>query len=174
MSGTTATADFVYASTDNGSSWTQQSILPAASSGSYGPAHLAIGLASKGLSNNVNLEGWMVGGVIADFFKLYTLGVDTQPAGVISQDVLKNFPNPFTGKTLVRATLDGGRKAAGLIIFNAIGQAVADLSDDVTHGDRTQVAAVFDATNLPEGIYYAVLRLNDGSVLSTPLSVVRP
>ncbi len=80
------------------------------------------------------------------------------------------YPNPFTGSTTISFTLpeDGN---AQVQVYNAAGAMVADLfNETVSGGSRTDV--IFDASNLPGGVY--IYRLTTGTdVHIGRLSVVK-
>lgn len=170
-SGSTIVGSFVYNSTNNGDSWTSQK-MPQTSL-TIPMNHIAIGLGNKGEGGQTNLSGWMVGRSIVDFNQQVVVGVKSPSAGAINPQAMQCYPNPFSGRTLLSAVFTGSKRAVSLKVYNAIGQTVDDLSSQLRHADALSVSALWDATRLQDGIYYAVLRCADGSVLSTPLSVVR-
>lgn len=171
--GTSSMSDFVYMSTNNGGTWTLQSFpAPPSPALSWAPSHIGLGMGVKDANNKAGLSGWVVGAAIIDYNQLFTVGVHDAQAGVISATSLQSYPNPFSSRTVLRATLDGTRRVTSLVVFNTLGAQVADLTSEARRGDGVEIAAVFDAAGLNDGMYYATLRLSDGSITTAPLSVV--
>jgi hypothetical protein len=69
--------------------------------------------------------------------------------------LLPNYPNPFNPRTRI-AYQAAARGHARLSVYNSLGQEVARLVDDVV--DPGTYGAEFDASDLPSGMYVAVLR----------------
>ena len=68
----------------------------------------------------------------------------------------QNFPNPFNPNTTITFALKNTEHAT-VEVYNLLGQKVATLFDGIaTSGDR--VTLVFNATNLPSGVYLYALR----------------
>ena len=68
----------------------------------------------------------------------------------------QNFPNPFNPNTTITFALKNTEHAT-VEVYNLLGQKVATLFDGIaTSGDR--VTLVFNATNLPSGVYLYTLR----------------
>ncbi len=69
-----------------------------------------------------------------------------------------NYPNPFNPTTTITYQLPKNGYAS-LKIFNSLGQVVAILVDG--YEEAGIYAVLFNAKNLPSGIYYAVLRMKN-------------
>jgi hypothetical protein len=98
--------------------------------------------------------GWYV-----DDVTLQSANAVSEPVVPASNLMLTNYPNPFTGSTLLNISglpSDAAGAHASLVISDAAGNIVADLSA----GLHTQMPGVipFDAHALPAGTYYALLR----------------
>ncbi len=78
-----------------------------------------------------------------------------------------NYPNPFNPATRIEYDVPV-RGHVNLTVWNAIGQRVATLLEREVEAGRH--AAVFDASSLPSGLYFA--RLQGGSVVVTRKMVV--
>jgi hypothetical protein len=74
----------------------------------------------------------------------------------------QNSPNPFTGSTLIRYRLPVYCRVT-LKVYNALGREVRTLVDEQQHAGTYSV--VFNAGNLPEGVYYC--RLQSGEYYDT-------
>lgn len=64
--------------------------------------------------------------------------------------VIRNYPNPFTGVTVVPISLDQPSEV-GLTVFNVLGQKVATVSEPLLQAGRHELR--FDASKLPSGAY---------------------
>ena len=84
-----------------------------------------------------------------------TTGVRENGVIVSSYSLQQNYPNPFNPTTLIRYAVPS-RQHVTLRVFNALGQTVATLADEMT--DAGQYHVSFDATNLPSGTYVYELR----------------
>jgi hypothetical protein len=91
---------------------------------------------------------------------LTIVGIEEQSR--IYQDV-KVYPNPFTTSTAIEFTLDGNSKIQ-ISIFNSIGELVYQFEDQFGQGSH---AVTWSPGHLPEGMYFAVLKTEEG------LSVVK-
>ena len=71
----------------------------------------------------------------------------------------QNFPNPFAGTTTIHVTLAKSESAgAQLLVYNILGERVADLTNQLSaNGDVT-----FAAGTLSAGVYYYVLQTAEG------------
>ena len=78
---------------------------------------------------------------------------------LVKKHSIKNYPNPFSGKTTIEFMLSESNKTQ-LIVYNSFGQQVAILYDDVAE-KGTKYSLTFDGGNLPQGVYY--YRLISGS-----------
>jgi hypothetical protein len=83
-----------------------------------------------------------------------------------SVNSLANYPNPFTAITQLNVHFapDQSAKESTLKVYNTYGTEVADLSNDLKPGGDAAIA--FDASSLPAGVYYAVLRTPEQTVRS--------
>lgn len=89
-----------------------------------------------------------------------TVGVDDPPAAA-DLHLAANYPNPFTGQTLLRFRLGNGPAARPTLrIHDALGRVVADLSASIQDIPVLQ-SVVFDARLLPAGVYTCRLRRGD-------------
>lgn len=66
----------------------------------------------------------------------------------------QNYPNPFNPSTEIRFEV-GERAAVKIAVFNALGELVATVADDMFSPGRH--AETFDASGLPSGIYFVRL-----------------
>jgi len=84
--------------------------------------------------------------------RLYPLGID-DPNGalVFSYRLEQNYPNPFNPSTQIQYSLKA-RSEVQLVIYNALGQKVATLVNNVQPAGVYTVQ--FDALNLASGIYF--------------------
>jgi hypothetical protein len=96
--------------------------------------------------------------------------VGERETGVPQQLVLEqNYPNPFNPSTVIRYGLPR-RSAVSVTVFNALGQQVARLVDDVVEGGFHEVR--FDGSGLSSGIYFC--RVEAGaSVATRKLALIR-
>jgi len=76
--------------------------------------------------------------------------------------LLQNYPNPFNPTTIIRYTLPV-RSQVTLVVYNALGQEIATLVDQVQ--DSGAKAVQFDAAGLASGLY--LYRLQAGSFVQT-------
>lgn len=74
----------------------------------------------------------------------------------------QNYPNPFNPSTKIRFTIPEA-SAVSLKVFNAIGEEVANLVNEVYESGTNEI--VFNASNLTSGIYF--VRMEAGSFVST-------
>ena len=74
----------------------------------------------------------------------------------------QNYPNPFNSSTTITYDiLEAGH--VSLKVYNIYGQEVATLVDAVQANNRYQLT--FNASNLPSGVYFYVLRTGDFSAM---------
>ncbi len=76
--------------------------------------------------------------------------------------VLSAYPNPFNPSTTIRFSVDADARVQ-LAVYNTLGQRVALLAEGLFEAGLHQ--AVFDAQNLPSGIY--LYRLQSGATIDT-------
>ena len=82
-------------------------------------------------------------------------GVDDNLAIPAELELDQNYPNPFNPNTQISFMLPV-ESHISLKVFNALGEEVAELVNDVRHEGRYY--ADFNAAGLPSGIYIAVLK----------------
>lgn len=70
----------------------------------------------------------------------------------------QNYPNPFNPATTIGYTLPS-RSHASLEIFNALGQHVATLANEIQEQGSHNVR--FDGSGLASGVYYYRLRVEN-------------
>ncbi len=99
----------------------------------------------------------------------YSPEVELRRAAPIRLALHGNYPNPFRTRTLVRYEIS----QAGPVqvdVFNALGQHIARVLDRQQPAGRGEV--VFNAQDLPSGVYFVRLS-TDGQSLLRPMTVVR-
>ncbi len=111
------------------------------------------------MDNDGGDEHWTQGSALNKLGVGVTVDVKTTPAELPSQYVLaQNYPNPFNPMTTIRYET----KSIGWVklkVYNTLGQEVATLVDrTLGAGSHT---AVFDARNLPTGVYIYRLTANN-------------
>ena len=79
---------------------------------------------------------------------------DTHPENHV---LLNVYPNPFNPEATISFTLPAAGNTS-LVVFNTLGQQVATLADEWREAGTHQV--VFKAHDLPNGIYFAELKIN--------------
>ncbi|UCF65987.1 MAG: T9SS type A sorting domain-containing protein [bacterium] len=88
--------------------------------------------------------------------RLYPLGVDDPNAPIIfSYRLEQNYPNPFNPSTQIQYSLKT-RSEVQLVVYNALGQKVATLVNNVQPAGVYTVQ--FDALRLASGIYFYYLK----------------
>jgi hypothetical protein len=84
-------------------------------------------------------------------------------------ELSQNYPNPFNPSTTIKFSLTNAEIVnTKLVVFNAIGQQVAELVNQPLSAGTHEV--VFNANNLPSGIYF--YRLQSGSFVETKKMVL--
>ncbi len=77
-----------------------------------------------------------------------------KPVNLSGETLLTNYPNPFTGSTVISFKTAGGHTLVQ--VMDTTGRVIANLTDkEYAAGNYT---VVFDSANLPAGIYYARLQ----------------
>ncbi|MBK8554213.1 MAG: T9SS type A sorting domain-containing protein [Ignavibacteria bacterium] len=75
----------------------------------------------------------------------------------------QNYPNPFNPKTIINYTvpliLKGQMLKAKLIVYNSLGKEVYVLLNEIKSAGNYEI--VFDGSNLPNGIYFYSLFVNN-------------
>lgn len=89
-------------------------------------------------------------------------GPEKQPARPQEIQLDQNFPNPFNPATTIRYRLTGTTHV-GLTVYNALGETVAELIDEVQ--EAGEHSSSFNATGLPSGVYF--YRLHADGVIET-------
>ncbi len=85
-------------------------------------------------------------------------GVDEQIELPVSTELMVNYPNPFNAKTTISFTLEKQRQV-NLSIYNLLGRKVSTLVEGkLVAGSHI---AMFDASELPSGIYFYKLVAGD-------------
>jgi hypothetical protein len=157
--------------TRSGGVWTQE--------GKKLVGSASVGASNQGYSASLSGDGRtaLVGGMYdnagAGAAWVFTRGpsaVGERETGVPQQLVLEqNYPNPFNPSTVIRYGLPR-RSAVSVTVFNALGQQVARLVDDVVEGGFHEVR--FDGSGLSSGIYFC--RVEAGaSVATRKLALIR-
>lgn len=72
----------------------------------------------------------------------------------------QNYPNPFNARTVISYTL-GSAGQSNLSIYNIIGQKVITLANGFQDAGEHKI--IWDAKNIPSGVYYARLEAGEGS-----------
>ncbi len=91
---------------------------------------------------------------------LITSGVcKTSTPSPSGKGLITNYPNPFTNKTTIEFNTDGGHTL--IQIMDTAGRLLADLLEK-DYPAATRQTITFDASHLPNGVYYA--RLQNGAV----------
>jgi len=116
----------------------------------------------------IQKAGWYI-----DDAALQSPNAVSEPFAPASDIVLTNYPNPFSGSTTLSisglpANVDNAHIT--LVIADALGNIVADLSSQVPHASGAEFT--FDAHTLPAGTYYALLR-SGASELRRQLIVIK-
>jgi hypothetical protein len=98
-----------------------------------------------------------------------TVGVEDGPEGSEPLSLLPPAPNPSTGATTLRFTLDAGADVR-LAVYDVAGREVALLASGELLAGHHEV--VFDGSRLPAGVY--LVRLQTGTAVATRrLTLVR-
>ncbi len=97
---------------------------------------------SAGNTYTYSLEGTATAGVS---------GVGESVVSLYTTGLLQNYPNPYASATTITYEL-GVRGTATLEVLNVLGERVATLASGTLAAGR--YSAVFDASGLPEGVYF--------------------
>jgi hypothetical protein len=94
------------------------------------------------------------GTTICQRISLPQLSVGHESDGVGGTEALAVAPNPATGRTHIAVSIPSGVSAVGaeMVLFNALGQKVLDLSESFARNGYRH--AEFDASRLPAGKYF--------------------
>ncbi|HTY58835.1 MAG TPA: T9SS type A sorting domain-containing protein, partial [Bacteroidota bacterium] len=93
----------------------------------------------------------------ADLSSLTSLRQDEKNT-IKEVNLAQNYPNPFNPSTTIRYGLPW-RSVVSLVVFNALGQAVATLVDREQESGYYEVR--FDGTNLASGVYFCRLKAGE-------------
>ncbi len=86
------------------------------------------------------------------------VGIDDSPANPREFQLKQNYPNPFNPTTIIEYSLPKSDDVS-LIVYNIIGQEVAQLIDGVQNAGTHTV--IWDASKLASGIYFYRLQTAD-------------
>jgi beta-glucanase (GH16 family) len=73
-------------------------------------------------------------------------------------ELFQNYPNPFNPETIIKYSVPNNSHVS-INIYNALGEKVADLVNEVEQGGYHEV--LFNAANLPSGIYFYKIQARD-------------
>ncbi|HET7153347.1 MAG TPA: carboxypeptidase regulatory-like domain-containing protein, partial [Candidatus Kapabacteria bacterium] len=100
-------------------------------------------------------------------------GVSPGSVAILSQ----NYPNPFAGSTAFNIVLPANMigKWVSLKVFNALGEQVADLTDQIvaSKGNKNITVVSFNAEGLPAGMYIYRLSVAGGQTMTREMLLVR-
>ena len=148
-----------FRSTNNGSSWTAQSLFPFSGSITH-------------LSFTDTTAGWVVttNGEVLKYQLSGSTGVEAEGADVPGAFALEqNYPNPFNPVTAIRFTVQSATQVR-LAVYDLLGREVAVLVDGVVGAGGHAVS--FDASGLASGIYLYRLTAG-GDVLTRKMVLLR-
>jgi len=90
---------------------------------------------------------------------------------ILIEETLKAFPNPTNGISTI-SFIAPTNEPVRLSVYAIDGKEVSVLFNETTETNTTYQLE-FDAVNLPNGLYYAVLHRADGSTEQTPILVTK-
>jgi len=106
-----------------------------------------------------NSGGWGPESELKSFFTDFPVGVDDEGRDIVNNFKLyQNYPNPFNPSTTIQFSLPE-TEMVNLKVFNVIGEEVAELINKEM--DAGYQSIVFDASNLPSGLYIYRLQAGD-------------
>jgi len=85
--------------------------------------------------------------------------VITEPEDLFKTRLLQNFPNPFRGITIIPVEINQPNTFISLKVFDAFGNLKASLLNEKMTEGYYEIR--WDARNLPDGIYYYILKADD-------------
>ena len=110
-------------------------------------------------------HGWAAGDSGLVLYRGSPTSVRNSSEGIVSSTfrLQQNYPNPFNPTTRIRFAVGSGGFVT-LMVYNLIGQEAAT----VFSGYKTpgEYSVDFDAGNLPAGVYFYKLDLNNGSAVA--------
>ncbi|TXB70271.1 T9SS type A sorting domain-containing protein [Phaeodactylibacter luteus] len=102
------------------------------------------------------------GTIASNFAGTDVAALNMSPDAVGTVRMMANFPNPFKSETTIRYELEEDTKV-NLSVFDINGKLLATLVDDVQGAGQHD--AVWNASTLPEGIYFARATNGKGEVM---------
>src|SRR5690606_8054003 len=107
-----------------------------------------------------NPDGIMIGFLAKEIFLYYSPLTSVGSENNIANgfNLLQNYPNPFNPVTTINYQI----KEQGLVqlkVYNLLGQEIVTLVNEELSAGMYE--ALFDASNLPSGVYIYSLRVND-------------
>jgi hypothetical protein len=106
-----------------------------------------------GITNQDHPEGFVSNAFIIAHVTDQANSVDQMD--LKGDELAQNYPNPFNPSTQIAYSLDQGGHAS-LKVYNALGNEVATIFDEVKPAGKAEVT--FDASDLPTGTYYYTLK----------------
>ncbi len=103
------------------------------------------------------LRGCVINGIVYGDTAI-TVSVENEPFTEFNFKLHQNYPNPFNPVTTISYQI----KEQGLVqlkVYNLLGQEIVTLVNEVQSPGIYE--ALFDASNLPSGVYIYSLRAND-------------
>lgn len=95
--------------------------------------------------------------------------VDREPETVDRMELHAAYPNPFNPKTVIRWTMDVGRRT-NVGVYDLLGREIARLVDGFSPAGTHEI--LFDATGLPSGVYIVRLQA-DGETLTRRITLLK-
>jgi hypothetical protein len=113
-----------------------------------------------------NDAGW---GPYSAVWKFTATLTDVRDRPEVASDyrLMQNFPNPFNPTTLIEYALPAGGRVS-LVVFNALGQTVAQLADE-QQGAGVHTVTFEPASSLPTGMYFYRMSVNGHSLTKAML-----
>ena len=108
------------------------------------------------------LNGYISGG-FGNILKTTTGGITsvfsfTEAVLPGTHELYQNYPNPFNPRTRISFTL-GSRASVQLIVYDLLGREVRTLAGGTMEAGKHN--AVFEASELPSGVYFCSLKINN-------------
>ncbi len=105
--------------------------------------------------------------ILTDKFSEATAAADLQTSFPTRLELMQNYPNPFNPSTTIQFSL-AARQLTLVTVYDMLGREVSTLVNEIK--DPGTYTAVFDASGLASGIYFA--RLTAGAVTQSRKMVV--